>query len=250
MPRIIFDSKDLLVLDKPAGLIVHSDGRTKETSVAAWLLARYPELTEVGEPWVSPQGERVLTAGIVHRLDRTTSGVILVAKSNEMYAYLKRQFKERKVEKTYLAYVYGHTLANEGAIVAEIARSSEPPKQWYAKPTTKNDRRAAITEWTLIKKFPHPQTSEPVSLLELRPMTGRTHQIRVHLASIDHPIVADHLYAPERPKLLGFERPALHAASISITLPNGERRTFQASLPNDFICVSLAVDRTGDRVFN
>ena len=250
MPRILAETGELLVLDKPAGLIVHSDGRTEEPSVAEWLTEHYPALREMGEPWVSPLGQVVPIAGLVHRLDRTTSGVLLAAKTQEMYAYLKNELKERRVEKVYRAYVYGHMEKEEGRIVAEIMRaeifladtsalenpsvvakratSSRPPKRWYARETDENDKRAAITEWKLLKKL------DGASLIEAKPLTGRTHQIRVHLASIGHPVVADHLYAAEQKPLFGFERPALHAYSISLTLPEGERATYTAPLPPDF----------------
>lgn len=228
------ETDEILALNKPAGLIVHSDGRTHEPSLADWILQEYPDLANVGEPWISPQGERVLLAGIVHRLDRGTSGIVLVAKNPEMYAYLKNEFKERRIEKVYRAFVYGHMEQKEGKIIAEIARSSEPPRRWYAKQCDENNKRAAITEWKLLKCMFDPQAGEPVSYIEIRPKTGRTHQIRVHFASVLHPIVADHLYAPECASLFGFDRPALHAFRISFKLPSGERQTFTAPLPSDF----------------
>ena len=249
--RVIAETDEILALDKPAGLIVHSDGRTRESSLAAWIAKEYPELASVGESWISPQGEHVPLAGVVHRLDRTTSGIILVAKTQDAYTYLKNEFKERRVEKIYRAFVYGHMGAAEGKIVAEIARSSEPPKRWYARVCEEKDRRAAITEWRLLKHLTDPATGESVSYVEVQPKTGRTHQIRVHLASISHPIVADHIYAPdlhresasdsksqsfraaERAPIFGFERPALHAYSISLIL-KGEKATFIAPLPDDF----------------
>ncbi len=227
VPIVIAETNEILVLDKPAGLIVHSDGRTEEPSLAGWILQEYPELKDVGGPWISPQGESVPLPGIVHRLDRTTSGVLLVAKTPEMYAYLKKEFKERRVEKIYRAYVYGRMETKEGRIVAEIMRSSEPPRRWYSRPCEENDVRAAITDWKLLKQL------EKAAYLEVRPRTGRTHQIRVHLASIGHPVVADHLYSSGRELILGFKRPALHAYSISLTLA-GQKTTFTAPLPSDF----------------
>ncbi len=244
MPTVIAETDEVLVVNKPAGLIVHSDGRTDEPSLAGWILREYPALADIGEPWLSPQGEYVPRPGIVHRLDRTTSGAMLLAKTAEAYSYLKSEFKERRVEKIYRAVVYGLIETEAGKIVAEIMRSSAPPKHWYARPCREGDApstgadqrsvgRAAITEWRLLKRLTDPETEESASYLEVMPKTGRTHQIRVHLASIGHPLVADHLYAPERKPILGFSRPALHAYSISVTL-NGKSAKFIAPLPDDF----------------
>lgn len=233
MPTILAETEDVLVLDKPAGLIVHSDGRTHEPTLTDWLLAKFPALADVGEPWISPQGERVPLPGIVHRLDRTTSGVLLVAKTPEMYTYLKNEFKERRVEKIYRAFVYGHMESREGKIIAEIMRTSEVPRRWYSRPCDEGDKRAAITGWHLLNHLTDPETGESASYIEIYPHTGRTHQIRVHLASIQHPVIADHLYAADRAPVLGFKRPALHAYRISLTLRD-KREVFTSPLPPDF----------------
>lgn len=235
-PTILYEDDDVLAVDKPAGLIVHSDGRTKEPSVAEWVLARYPALADVGEPWTSPQGEVIARPGIVHRLDRGTSGVMILAKTPEAHAFLKRQFEDRTTEKRYRAFVYGHPAKDAGVLEAEIVRIRSLPPRWgVAREEESRKHRAAITEWQVLSRGADPATGEKAAYLEARPKTGRTHQIRVHLKHLNHPVIGDPLYAKGRPALLGFTRPALHALSLSIGLPSGERRTFEALLPEDFV---------------
>lgn len=234
-PTVLYEDNDVLVINKPAGLIVHSDGRTEEHSVAAWVLAQYPSLKDVGEPWTSPQGEVVPRPGIVHRLDRDTSGVMILAKTPEAYAYLKEQFQSRTTEKTYRAFVYGHPKGDSGVIEAEIVRLRTVPPRWGVARTGEDKKhRAAITHWKVLERGVDPKTGERVAYMEAKPKTGRTHQIRVHLKHFNHAVVADKLYAAGRPGLLGFSRQALHAFSLSIELPSGKRSTFEAPLPPDF----------------
>jgi len=234
-PSVIYEDSDVLVINKPAGLIVHSDGRTEEYSVAAWVLQNYPGLSNVGESWTSPQGEIVPRPGIVHRLDRDTSGVMILAKTPEAYAYLKDQFQNRTTEKTYRAFVYGHPAEERGVIEAEIVRIRAVPPRWgVARAGEEKKHRAAITHWKVLKRGIDPKTGEKVSFMEAEPKTGRTHQIRVHFKYINHPVVCDRLYAPSRTAVLGFSRQALHASSLSIELPSGVRRSFEAPLPPDF----------------
>ncbi len=233
-PQVIYEDDDVLVVDKPAGLIVHSDGRTEESSLADWVLRTHPYMGAVGESWTSPQGEVVLRPGIVHRLDRTTSGVLILAKTAEAFAFLKQQFQKRTVKKSYLAYVYGHPKEDGGAIEAEIRRTKTTPPRWTAEPGG-SKKRAAITEWKVLKRGTDKETGEQVALLSVSPKTGRTHQIRVHLKALHHSVIGDALYAPKGKRLLGFERPALHAYRLSLTLPNGEMKLFQAVEPADFI---------------
>ena len=233
-PQVIYEDDDVIVINKPAGLIVHSDGRTIEPSLAEWILAHYPALKDVGEPWTSPQGEVFPRPGIVHRLDRTTSGVMIIAKTQEAHAFLKEQFKERTTEKVYDAIVYGHPKAEGGVIELEIGRSKGDPPRWSAMHGKRGNLRAAITEWKVLKRGIDPETQEKITHIEARPKTGRTHQIRVHLKAIHHPIVCDHIYAEGRPCFLGFTRPALHARSLSIELPSGGRQTFTTETPEEF----------------
>lgn len=231
-PTILYEDADVLVINKPAGLIVHSDGRTVEPSVAEWVVGKYPSMKGVGEPWLSPQGAVVDRPGIVHRLDRTTSGVLILAKTQAAHVFLKNQFQDRTTEKEYLALVYGHPKENAGRIEKEIVRVKSVPPRWGVSFGKENKKRAAITDWRVELRGTSPE-GEPVSLVRVLPKTGRTHQIRVHLQAIHHPIVSDHLYAAKKPQLMGLTRPALHAAKLTISLPSHGVRTFEAPLPSD-----------------
>jgi len=243
-PTVIYEDDDILVLNKPAGLIVHGDGRTEEPSVAGWVMKHYPALEQVGESWTSPQGEVLGRPGIVHRLDRDTSGVMILAKTPEAYAFLKEQFQSRTTEKTYRAFVYGHPKHDQGTIEAEIVRIRAVPPRWgVARAGEDKKHRAAVTDWRVLSRCVDPETGEKVAYMEARPKTGRTHQIRVHLKHLGYPVVCDKLYAKERPCLLGFSRQALHAASLTIDLPSGDRRTFEAPPPADFTAAIEHVDK-------
>lgn len=239
-PNILFENDAVLVIDKPAGLIVHSDGRTEEPSVAEWVVAQYPHMRGVGEPWTSPQGEVIDRPGIMHRLDRTTSGVMILAKTQEAHAFLKQQFQERTTQKVYDALVYGHNKEDTGTIEAEIGRSRQHPKRWSAQFGKKGNLRAAVTDWRVLLRGVDPESGERVMHLECMPKTGRTHQIRVHLKAIHHPIICDHIYAEGRPCLFGLQRPALHARALTIAIAVADTRTFEAPLPRD---LAHAIDK-------
>lgn len=226
-PRIVAENEWLIAVDKPTGLIVHSDGRTEEPTLVDWLLTKWPHLKDVGEPWISPQGESIARPGIVHRLDRTTSGVMIVAKTQEAWEYLRGEFKARRVEKTYRALVHDILEKNSGRIVAEIDKGGTP-KRWFAKDTTEDDVRAAITDWRVLER------RDGTTYLEAMPRTGRTHQLRVHFAHIGHGIVGDHIYAEGKPDF-GFGRVMLHAYSISLRLSSGEQVTYTSPVPQGFI---------------
>ena len=231
-PEALYEDNDVVVIDKPAGLITHSDGRTEEPSVAEWVRTHYPGTKDVGEPWLSPQGVLVERPGIVHRLDRTTSGVMVIAKTKEAYAFLKKQFQDRLVHKEYVAIVYGQPKSDSGTIEAEIARVRSTPPRWSASlKGTQNKKRAAITDWNVMKRIS--LDGEPATVIRAMPKTGRTHQIRVHLKALGYPIVCDHLYASTKKCLAGLSRPALHAARLTLTLPSGNASTFEAPLPSD-----------------
>ncbi len=234
-PTIIYEDKDVLVLNKPSGLVVHHDGRTTETTLTDWLLLKYPEIKGVGEPLVIRRGKEEISIdrpGIVHRLDKETSGVIIVAKHQKAHAFLKEQFQNRLAQKTYLAAVWGNIKEDSGIIDAPIGKSKNDFRQWQAGDKARGLKREAVTYFKVLKRIE--ENGEHFCLCEVSPKTGRTHQIRVHMKYIHHPLVGDGLYASARLKALGFDRLALHAHKLTITLPNGTQQEFLAELPEPF----------------
>jgi 23S rRNA pseudouridine1911/1915/1917 synthase len=245
--QVLYEDDDVLVINKPAGLVVHSDGRTNEPTVVDWILKHYPNVKGVGnlapathEGLKMKDSERSLDrSGIVHRLDRETSGALLIAKNQTAFARLKKQFQRQQIHKTYHAFVYGSVKQDDGLIDRPLARSRANPVLWSATRGRKGVEREAITEYRVLGRYQGLSlgtTDSPwFSFLELSPRTGRTHQIRVHLKAINYPVVCDKLYAPNRECALGFTRLALHSHSISFAHPaTGERVTVEAPYPKDF----------------
>lgn len=226
--EVIYEDEYIIAINKPTGLVVHSDGRTEEPTVVDWILENYPEIKGVGENIETKDGV-INKPGIVHRIDRDTSGVLVIVKTQESFEYLKEQFKERTIKKTYNAFVYGSLKEKEGEIDREIGRSSSDFRMWSAQRGAKGKLRKAITNYKVIKE------GKDVSFLEIYPKTGRTHQIRTHMKAIHHPILCDKLYAPKGECLLGFKRLALHAKSIVLTLPNNQKISIESPLPADFV---------------
>jgi len=225
-PDIVYEDGDFLVLNKPAGLVVHSDGRTKESTLAEWVLLRYPTLKDVGGLHTLDNERYTERGGILHRLDRETSGIVLVAKHDEAFYFLQRQFLDRSIKKTYKAFVHGIPLPEQGSIELPIGRSRSDFRKWATPPDARGTLRPATTEYRVMS------SAQNICLVECKPKTGRTHQIRVHMAAIGHPLVSDKRYggAPA----LGFDRLALHAESLEIELPSGGRQQFSAPYPPDF----------------
>lgn len=233
--KILYEDQFILALDKPSGLLVHTDGRSEENTLVDWINENYPELAEVGEEQILQNGEKIKRPGIIHRLDKDTSGVIIVAKTKEAYVFLKEQFQNRKVEKTYHALVWGKFLEDkqEGLIDKPIGRSSSDFRKWSAEYGAKGEMREAVTKYKVLSQ------NNEFAYLEVKPKTGRTHQIRVHLKAISHPVVCDKLYADKKvcdgsSACLGFSRLALHAFSIKLELPNNTRIDIESPLPKEF----------------
>jgi 23S rRNA pseudouridine1911/1915/1917 synthase len=215
---ILFENQDFLVVNKPAGMVVHpAAGHTSGTLVHA-ALAHVPDIQGVGGK---------LRPGIVHRLDKDTSGLILIAKNDQAHRWLQSQFRDRKVDKTYLALVDGAPPTKQGRIEAAIGRDPAHRKKLAVVPPGKG--RLAISEFRTLEAF------SDHTLLEVHPITGRTHQIRLHLAYLGCPITGDSVYG-RRKSSLPLTRHFLHAARLMIQLPSEKSpRVFEATLPVDLI---------------
>lgn len=225
--EILFEDDDIIAINKPSGVLVHGDAKEHTNTVVEWFLSYSPKSKGVGDSLHTPQGEAIERSGIVHRLDRETSGVLLLGKTHEGHAILKEQFQNRTLEKIYYAWVYGAMPEKKGVINRPIGRSSQNFKLWSAQRGARGEMREAITHYEQI------WSDGKHSFVKVSPKTGRTHQIRVHMKAISHPVVCDSLYAPNQSCDLGFSRCALHAYSISFTDGKGARHTVKAPLPSD-----------------
>ncbi|MFZ2054751.1 MAG: RluA family pseudouridine synthase [Candidatus Aminicenantales bacterium] len=213
---IIHSDEHIIVLNKPAGLVVHPGAGVVDGTLVNALIHRFPGIERIGHP------ER---PGIVHRLDKETSGIMVVARSAKAYTELKRQFKEREVEKVYLGLVWGHIQTEEGRIDWALGRHPRHRKKISIR--TKKPR-AALTLYSVKKVL------DDLSLLEIKPVTGRTHQIRVHFAAAGHPIVGDTRYGG-REKTGKYKRLYLHAWHIVFAHPVSKTLLeFYAPLPQEF----------------
>ncbi len=226
---ILYEDKDIVAVNKTAGLVVHPDGKSKGPFLTDWIIKNYPKTKNVGEPVDTKDYGIIERPGIVHRLDRDTSGVILIAKTKKGHACLKEQFQDRTLAKKYLAFVYGEMKDQFGIINRPIGRSPKDFRRWSATRGARGEMRDAETWYTLLAH------RVGYSFVEVEPKTGRTHQIRVHFKAINHPIVCDGLYASEKPTALGFTRNALHAYSIEFTNCVGKKILIKAPIPDDFL---------------
>jgi len=267
--EILYEDTNVLAINKPAGVMVHSDGRNKNKTITDWVLKNYPKMENVGELMtVSVGGKEVeiKRPGVVHRLDKDTSGVLLLAKTKKMHEWLKAQFsapalavsgentnsnseqfnstdlelesepeevKPGRIKKVYNAVVSGSVKNERGVVNKPIGRSPNDFRKWLSGRGARGELREATTEYTVIKRFE--EDGYKYTLLEIRPRTGRTHQIRVHMKYLNHPVVCDGLYNPGKPHPQGFTRLALHAKSIKFTDLKGEVIKIEAPLPEEFL---------------
>ena len=235
-PKIIFENKDFLVIDKPKGLLVHPTERGEANTLVDWLKKKYPDIEQVGE--------QRYRGGIIHRLDKDVSGVMVVVKTNDAFNHLKNQFKNREVKKEYLAMVYGKIEKSSGEIDLPIGRNKDG--QFVAHPRSGSDKfddsdKLAKTLYTVIEYV------KDFTLLKVQILTGRTHQIRAHFSAIGHPILGDQIYKPKKKffrflrrkiKVINPGRIFLHSTKIGFKDLNNTWQEYQSSLPQnlkDFI---------------
>lgn len=226
--RVVFENDEYAVVEKPAGVVTHPSASHKKGTLVNGLVARWPEIAGVGEDPLRP--------GIVHRLDKDTSGLLVVAKTQPMFLWLKKQFHDRTVEKRYVALVAGSVGSAEGEIDVPIARSRSRKNPRQIAVSQANTRgagkahisRKASTGFKILHLYKN------FTLIEAMPKTGRMHQIRVHFAHIGHPLAGDVKYAPKRVlSALPLERHFLHAAVLAFPLPDGAKASFSSELPSD-----------------
>lgn len=219
--RVVHADADVIVVDKPPGLVVHPGSGRPDGTLVNGLLARFPDLARVGDPY---------RPGIVHRLDAGTSGLLVVARTLSAYAALVQQLSSRSVDRQYQALVWGVPEARKGLVDAPIGRSARAPTRM----AVSAEGRAARTRYEVVEAY---STPADLAFVACRLETGRTHQIRVHLSSIGHPVVGDAAYRGVR-DALDVSRPLLHAARLGFVHPaSGETVRFESPLPDDFAAV-------------
>lgn len=245
--KVLYEDPNILAIEKPSGVSVHGDGRSGDETIADWVLENYPKMKNVGEPeFFENKGERVeiKRPGIVHRLDRETSGVLLLAKNKKAFESLKTQFQEREVKKTYVAIVSGSVRHDRGVINKPIGRSPRDFRRYLSGRGVRGEIREAVTDYKVLKRFElepsqtsnpsSPQASFKFTYLEVKPKTGRTHQIRVHMKYLNHPVVGDTLYNPDGVYPKGISRMALHAQSIEFKDFKGKNIKVESVVPLQF----------------
>lgn len=224
--KIIFEDENFLVIDKPAGLLVHPTAQknSAKPTLIDWLLSFRPEIKAVGEDNLRP--------GLVHRLDRETSGLLIIAKNQETFLFFKKLFQERKIKKGYLALVYGVFKNKTGSIRKPIGLKASSLKRSTKAKRLKN-LKEAITDYKVVWNFKN-QKGPGFALLEVFPKTGRTNQIRVHFSNFGHPLVGDQIYGSKKlDKLFQPPRLFLHAYLLEFPLQEGKILRLESDLPKD-----------------
>ncbi len=257
MINIIYEDNEILVINKPSGMLVHGDGHSCEETLADFLIDTGKVTKNIGEPLVIKLGKgvamgcllpsheymlaegdgeigelKIYRPGIVHRLDKDTSGVMIIAKNNETFFALKKEFQNRTMKKEYLAVVRGSFKENIGSISVPIGRSKNDFRKWLSGKGTRGELRDAVTDYRVLGKTRDAVGTE-WSLISIRPRTGRTHQIRVHMKHVNHPVGGDKLYGDDK-TIAAFPRLMLHAAKLSFAGKDGKDRVFEVPTPEEF----------------
>jgi len=230
--KILYEDSNILAIDKPSGILSHPDKFSKEETILDWAAKKFKK------------------AELVHRLDKDTSGAMIIAKNNKAHEFLKSQFVNREIKKTYVAIVSGSVKNDRGVINKPIGRSPKDFRRHLAGRGARGEMREAITEYKVLKRLTLPlapsliragvaspdkgRTEGLFSFLEVRPKTGRTHQIRVHMKYLNHPVACDSLYNPGGPCPTGISRLALHARSIEFKDLKGKTIKVESPLPKEF----------------
>lgn len=224
--KVLYEDSNVVVIDKPAGLVVHPGVGNMTGTLVQGLLAKYPEIKNVGT--------NKIRCGIAHRLDKDTSGVMIAAKTNHAFDFLKTQFLQKRVQKTYTVLVYGIIRDQEGTLDHYLVRSRNDPKKFTVKPAqlaTDQKSKRAITVYTVDKRF------DDFTLVQAKPQTGRTHQIRVQFAAIGHPVVGDVLYRFKnlylKKKMPVLNRHFLHSSELEIEIPDKGDMKFTSPLAKE-----------------
>jgi 23S rRNA pseudouridine1911/1915/1917 synthase len=232
---ILLETPDFVVINKPSGLVVHGDGKHTEPTVVDWVMKKYPGLADVGEKMtISHMGNEITVArpGIVHRIDRDTSGVLVIAKNQPTFEMLKEQFQAHTIKKKYVAIVLGWPRDERGIVNVPIGRSGANIRAWTTARSARGELRPAVTRFAVKKKFT--KNDVKLSLVELFPETGRTHQLRVHLKHLGQAIAGDPIYAPKMQLHDMFKRTMLHAEKITFKNAEGKSIEVSAPIPDDF----------------
>lgn len=234
--KVIFENDNLLVIEKEAGITVYTEKTSLqggEKTLINQVLKKFPELKKVGQ---SPR------YGMIHRLDKETSGIILIAKNNESLEFFQKEFKEKKVQKKYILLVSGIIKENKGIIEGLMARSPKDKRKQkiylYNEPSGNKNLRESKTEYKVLERFKN------FTLIEASPKTGRKHQLRVHFVHLGHPIAGDKLYAFKNEATIpGLKRQFLHSSQLKINLVNGKTKEFNSELPKDIKAILEKLSR-------
>jgi 23S rRNA pseudouridine1911/1915/1917 synthase len=227
LPKVIEKTKDYIIIEKPARLLVHATKTSKDATLVDWLVKKFPKIKKITDPTSLLKRDMIYRPGIVHRLDKDVSGLMLICLNQDSFDYYKQQFKTRKVQKEYTALVHGHLSKKHDTIEFEISRKATGGMM-AAHPKNSDKGKPSITEYNVEQEF------IKATLVKIKLLTGRTNQIRVHFLALGHPLAGDTLYKLRQKQNLQPERLLLHASQLSFVDQQGENQTFNSELPDKF----------------